>query len=83
VKASGDIRNVAKSLAGLPVCDTGRYEIVANDRDFDIVARNVILLLMPLRFDRMYILGITSQSQEYWDIGCIQSLSIVSVSGSS
>ncbi|APA07182.1 hypothetical protein SS1G_04092 [Sclerotinia sclerotiorum 1980 UF-70] len=51
--ASGDIRNVVKSIIGLPVAYTGKCEIVINDRDFDIVARNAILLLTALLFDPM------------------------------
>ncbi|KAF7867297.1 hypothetical protein EAF04_005380 [Stromatinia cepivora] len=49
--ASGDIRNVVKSIIGLPVAYTGKCEIVINDRDFDVVARNAILLLTALVFD--------------------------------
>ena len=39
-----------KSLVGLPKSYTGQCEIVVNDRDFDIVARNLILLLTTLHF---------------------------------
>ncbi|KAJ5047251.1 uncharacterized protein L3040_003090 [Drepanopeziza brunnea f. sp. 'multigermtubi'] len=49
--ASGDVRNVVKSLAGLPHSYSGQCEVVINDRDFDIVARNVIILLTSLYFD--------------------------------
>lgn len=49
--ASGDIRNLVKSLAGLPIAFTGRCEVTINDKDFDIVARNAILLLAALVFD--------------------------------
>ncbi|KAA8576352.1 hypothetical protein EYC84_006485 [Monilinia fructicola] len=51
--ASGDIRNVVKSLIGLPTTYNGKCEVIINDRDFDIVARNVILLLIALVFDPM------------------------------
>ncbi|KAB8302796.1 hypothetical protein EYC80_006141 [Monilinia laxa] len=51
--ASGDIRNVLKSLVGLPITYTGKCEVVINDKDFDIVARNAILLLIALVFDPM------------------------------
>jgi hypothetical protein len=49
--ASGDPRNIIKTLTGLPETYSGHCEVVVNDRDFDIVARNVILLLMALQFD--------------------------------
>ncbi|KAI9731728.1 MAG: hypothetical protein M1834_004517 [Cirrosporium novae-zelandiae] len=48
--ASGDLRNVVKSLSGLPATYTGQCDVVINDRDPDIVARNVILLLTALNF---------------------------------
>lgn len=49
-QASRDIRNVVKSVARLPVSYTEQCEIIANDKDFDIVARNFILLLIALHF---------------------------------
>lgn len=49
--ASGDCRNVIKSIIGLPEGYTGRCTAVLNDRDFVVVARNVILLLSALHFD--------------------------------
>jgi hypothetical protein len=39
--ASGDLRNVIKTIASLPQSYTGKPSIVVNDVDFDIVARNV------------------------------------------
>src|ERR1700738_4992157 len=48
--ASGDIRNLVMSLLGLPVTYTGHCEVVVNDRDPDIVARNAILLLTALHY---------------------------------
>ncbi|KAL3461958.1 hypothetical protein BJX64DRAFT_288910 [Aspergillus heterothallicus] len=44
--ASGDLRHVVKSIAELPSSYRGSMEITLNDRDFDIVARNIILLLI-------------------------------------
>ena len=41
---------MVKSLAGLPTSYTGQCEIVVNDRDLDIVARNLTLLLTTLHF---------------------------------
>lgn len=49
--ASGDIRNVVKSLVELPITYEGKCELIINDKDFDIVARNAILLLTALVFD--------------------------------
>ena len=48
--ASGDIRNVVKTLAELPTTYSGSCEVVINDWDPDVVARNVILILIALRF---------------------------------
>jgi hypothetical protein len=39
-----------KSLTGLPQSFTGQCDVVINDRDIDIVARNAILLLTTLHF---------------------------------
>lgn len=49
--ASGDLRNVVKSLVGLPETHKGECCVVVNDREFIIVARNAIMLLVALRFD--------------------------------
>ncbi|KAF7928559.1 uncharacterized protein EAE98_005615 [Botrytis deweyae] len=49
--ASGDIRNIVKSLVELPIAYEGKCELIINDKDFDIVARNAILLLTALVFD--------------------------------
>ncbi|KAM5479540.1 hypothetical protein McanCB56680_005468 [Microsporum canis] len=46
--ASGDLRNVIKTIAQLPSSYGRSLEITINDRDFDIVARNVTLLLIAL-----------------------------------
>ena len=48
--ASGDIRNVVQSVPNIPTSYTGHCEIIINDRDLDIVARNAILLLIALHF---------------------------------
>lgn len=40
-----------KSLSGLPKLYGGECGVVVNDRDFDIVARNAILLLTALHFE--------------------------------
>ncbi len=50
LKASGDLRNVVKTLAELPKPYTGHCQVVVNDRDQDIVFRNAILLLTALHF---------------------------------
>ncbi|SPJ78857.1 uncharacterized protein FTOL_07248 [Fusarium torulosum] len=44
--ASGDFRNVIKTIAQLPEDYDKPVSITINDRDFDIVARNVIMLLI-------------------------------------
>ncbi|RLL98932.1 hypothetical protein CFD26_107683 [Aspergillus turcosus] len=46
--ASGDLRNVVKTIAQLPSRYSHSLELTINDRDFEIVARNVILLLIAL-----------------------------------
>ena len=46
--ASGDLRNVVKTVASLPNDYSKTISLVINDRDFDIVARNVIMLLIVL-----------------------------------
>ncbi|RJE17186.1 hypothetical protein PHISCL_10477, partial [Aspergillus sclerotialis] len=45
---SGDLRNVIKTVARLPISYSRSLEITINDREFDIVARNIILLLIAL-----------------------------------
>ncbi|KAL1982084.1 hypothetical protein VTN96DRAFT_1797 [Rasamsonia emersonii] len=49
--ASGDLRNVVKSLASLPADFSGNCNIVVNDRDLDIVARNVLLILVSFHYE--------------------------------
>ncbi|KAL5342064.1 hypothetical protein BJX70DRAFT_386470 [Aspergillus crustosus] len=49
--ASGDLRNIVKTLAHLPSDYNHPIEITVNDRDLDIVARNVIILLLGLLVD--------------------------------
>ena len=49
--ASGDCRNAIKSVVGLPKGYKGRCTVVLNDRDFAVVARNVIILLSALQLD--------------------------------
>jgi hypothetical protein len=46
--ASGDIRNVVKTIACLSTGFTQRIELYINDIDLDVVARNLILLLLSL-----------------------------------
>jgi hypothetical protein len=46
--ASGDPRNVIKTIASLPHSYTRKPLIVVNDLDFDITARNLIMLLLTL-----------------------------------
>ncbi|GIJ91024.1 hypothetical protein Asppvi_009989 [Aspergillus pseudoviridinutans] len=46
--ASGDLRNIVKTIAQLPSSYSQPLELTINDRDFEIVARNAILLLIAL-----------------------------------
>ncbi|KAF3053544.1 hypothetical protein E8E11_011605 [Didymella keratinophila] len=43
--ASGDLRNVIKTLLGLPQQYQGKCSVAINDIDFQVVAKNAILLL--------------------------------------
>jgi hypothetical protein len=49
--ASGDWRNVVKTVSGMPKDYTGNLSFVMNDVDFDISARNAILLMTALFLD--------------------------------
>ncbi|KAL4799456.1 hypothetical protein BDV19DRAFT_385224 [Aspergillus venezuelensis] len=49
--ASGDLRNVVKTIAELPSEYKGSIEVIINDRDSDIVSRNIILLLIALMME--------------------------------
>ncbi|KAF2704138.1 hypothetical protein K504DRAFT_442126 [Pleomassaria siparia CBS 279.74] len=49
--ASGDIRNVVKTVAGLPEAYKGQCTVVMNDMNFAIVARNAIILLVALKLE--------------------------------
>ncbi|EFQ96687.1 hypothetical protein MGYG_08610 [Nannizzia gypsea CBS 118893] len=46
--ASGDLRNVIKTVAQLPSSYSRSLHVIINDRDFDNVARNFTLLLIAL-----------------------------------
>ncbi|KAF5234485.1 hypothetical protein FAUST_7573 [Fusarium austroamericanum] len=46
--ASGDLRNVVKTVVGLPSTYGQTINIVMNDRDLDVVARNAVMLLLAL-----------------------------------
>ncbi|KAJ0336226.1 hypothetical protein KNSL1_013354 [Colletotrichum chrysophilum] len=48
---SGDLRNVVKTIAQLPDSYTQPIEVTINDCDLNIVARNVIMLLISLVVD--------------------------------
>ncbi|KAJ6114080.1 hypothetical protein N7512_007525 [Penicillium capsulatum] len=47
--ASGDLRNVAKTIVDLPEASSHRIDITINDKEFHVVARNEILLLFILK----------------------------------
>ncbi|KAF5577993.1 hypothetical protein FPCIR_11794 [Fusarium pseudocircinatum] len=46
--ASGDLRNVVKTIAQLPLGSDQPIDITINDRDLNIVGRNAIILLIAL-----------------------------------
>ena len=48
--ASGDLRNIIKSIVGIPDNYNGTALCIVNDRDQIIVARNVVMLLTSLVF---------------------------------
>ncbi|KAH6637693.1 hypothetical protein C7974DRAFT_450688 [Boeremia exigua] len=45
---SGDLRNVIETIASIPAAHKGKCDVVVNDTDFAIVARNAIMLLVAL-----------------------------------
>ncbi|EWZ90767.1 hypothetical protein NW765_016088 [Fusarium oxysporum] len=49
--ASGDLRNVVQTIAQLPPSYEQPIDIIVNDREFDVVARNAIILLLALTAD--------------------------------
>lgn len=49
--ASGDLRNMIKTVAQLPNKYSQALEVTMNDREFNVVARNVVLLLVGLVAD--------------------------------
>ncbi|KAM5372136.1 hypothetical protein ACJZ2D_007669 [Fusarium nematophilum] len=49
--ASGDLRNLVKTIARLLGTYTDSIEAMLNDRDIDVVARNIIFLLIALVVD--------------------------------
>ncbi|KAJ5761103.1 hypothetical protein N7520_008259 [Penicillium odoratum] len=52
--ASGDIRNLVRTVANLPSSYNQSVEAIINDRDFDIVAQNLILLLIALVVENVH-----------------------------
>lgn len=49
--ASGDLRNVVKTIAQIPRSYNQSVDVTMNDRDLDVVARNAIMLLIALVVD--------------------------------
>ncbi|KAF9733843.1 hypothetical protein PMIN04_012859 [Paraphaeosphaeria minitans] len=49
--ASGDLRNVVKTIISLPEQYLGSCRVVINDRNTAIVTRNALLLLVALQFE--------------------------------
>lgn len=46
--ASGDVRNIITSISSLPSTYKRSIHVTSNDLDFDVVARNIIILLIAL-----------------------------------
>ncbi|KAK1753835.1 hypothetical protein QBC47DRAFT_303201 [Echria macrotheca] len=46
--ASGDLRHVIETVVGLRDGPMGRIQVTLNDREFEVVARNAVLLLFAL-----------------------------------
>ncbi|KAH8674391.1 hypothetical protein BGZ60DRAFT_468760 [Tricladium varicosporioides] len=46
--ASGDLRHVVRTIASLPHNMMQQFDVTMNDLEFDVVARNTILLLLAL-----------------------------------
>ncbi|UKZ75167.1 hypothetical protein TrVFT333_002843 [Trichoderma virens FT-333] len=51
--ASGDLRNVVKTIAQMPGSYNKPMDVVINDSHFDVVARNAIILLIALVADNI------------------------------
>jgi hypothetical protein len=49
--ASGDLHNVVKTIVGLPESYSGHCNVVINDLNHTVVARNIILLLVAMHLD--------------------------------
>ncbi|KAF2641386.1 hypothetical protein P280DRAFT_517590 [Massarina eburnea CBS 473.64] len=49
--ASGDLRNVIKTIVGLPKDYKGKCTLVINDANFHVASRNILLLLIALSFE--------------------------------
>ncbi|CAA9965929.1 DUF4470 multi-domain protein [Pyrenophora teres f. maculata] len=49
--ASGDLRNVVKTVVGLPEDYAGNFVVVMNDENFAVTARNALLLLSAMHFE--------------------------------
>ncbi|KAJ5948566.1 hypothetical protein N7454_001873 [Penicillium verhagenii] len=51
--ASGDLRNLIMTINGLPNTYGHSIDITINDKDFDIVARNIVLLVIALTVEQV------------------------------
>lgn len=49
-EASGDLRNVVKTIVGLPENYSGECKVAVNDANTTVIARNALLLLVTLFF---------------------------------
>ncbi|KND87546.1 hypothetical protein TOPH_07817 [Tolypocladium ophioglossoides CBS 100239] len=50
---SGDMRHVVKTISDLPHNAHQRINVVLNDKEFDVVARNALLLLLAFHVQRL------------------------------
>jgi hypothetical protein len=49
--ASGDLRNIIETIVSLPNEYKGTIRVVINDVNFNVVAMNIILLMVALHFE--------------------------------
>jgi hypothetical protein len=64
--ASGDLRNIIKTVAHLPSSYNHSLKVTINDKDFNIMAHNLILLLVALVIKNPIRLSIASFTSGTW-----------------
>jgi hypothetical protein len=58
------MRHIVKMVTNLPNIITQQITVTINDRDFDVVARNIILLLLALTTETTADAGLSSDSMD-------------------